>query len=172
MFNNTSSITGYYCRSDTWVFHMWLLVTKHVTIFDICLSDDLIQTITQQCRENLTNVGRFATRCSSHVKYSLVGLRSKSHDRHETGSTLQHVMTGQVLGSSTCNQHAAHCTYIRCASNRLDKSFTIARITNYDAAGAKNVPSANTPLWEVFLSVGRSRFQIPSDTKQLSQHAH
>ena len=47
------------------------------------------------------NMRRFPSRGGSHIEYTLVGLWGEGNDGEEGGSSLEHVVAGEVLGRST-----------------------------------------------------------------------
>lgn len=49
-----------------------------------------------------TYVAGFATRGTAHIQDALILLWSQSHNREETGSSLQHVVSSQVFRGGTC----------------------------------------------------------------------
>jgi len=48
-------------------------------------------------------MGGFPSRGGSHIEYTLVGLWGEGNDGEEGGGSLQHIVTGKVLGSGACD---------------------------------------------------------------------
>lgn len=83
LYSRHSRLRCHYCAS------MHLRKTSNALVSNLCDSP------------LLTNIGCFATWSCTHVQDSFVRLRSESHDRQKTGSTLQHVVSTEILGCGT-----------------------------------------------------------------------